>query len=86
MSKFRERHIDRGIVNFIVRYSITLDAEKLIHGIFIDLKCGSEPQRVSCSRKETREHYTKLLNLQDFVFFEDLFPHLCVEPELEVVA
>lgn len=80
-NKLRERHIDRGIATFIVRYSITNDSKNLIRGIYIDLKCGCAPQYVGYERKETREHYAKLLNLQDFVFFEDLYPHIYKEPE-----
>lgn len=80
-NKLREHHIDRGIATFIVRYSVTPDNEKLIHSILIDLKCGSEPQCLIYNQKEAREHYTKLLNLQDFVFFEDLYPHIYKEPE-----
>ena len=74
MSKLRKRHIDRGIVSFIVIYSISGDAKKIIHAILMQLECGSAPRQVSCDRKEIREYCTKLLNLQDFVFFEDLYP------------
>lgn len=80
-NKLRERHIDRGIVTFIVCYSITNDSKNIIHGIYINMKCGCTPRHVGYKRKETREHYTKLLNLQDFVFFEDLYPHIYKEPE-----
>ncbi len=75
--KIRERRIDRGIVDFIVRYSILpITSQKVIHSILIDLKeCGST-QYVKCEQKETRDHLIKLLNLQDFVFFDDIYPHL----------
>lgn len=76
-NKLRERHIDRGIATFIVRYSVTpITLQKVIHSILIDLKCGIEPQYLIHNQKEAREHYTKLLNLQDFVFFQDIYPHL----------
>lgn len=72
--KIRELRIDRGIATFIVRYSVTpITSQKVIHSILIDLKCGSEPQYLIHNQKEAREHYTKLLNLQDFVFFQDIF-------------
>ncbi|MPX14472.1 hypothetical protein [Moraxella catarrhalis] len=81
MSKLRKRYINRGIVNFTVVYSIGRDATKIIHAIFMYLECGNPPREVCCNRKEIREYCTKLLNLQDFVFFQDFCPHLFKEFE-----
>ena len=45
------------------------------------LECGNPPREVCCNRKEIREYCTKLLNLEDFVFFQDFCPHLFKEFE-----
>lgn len=73
--KPRERHIRRGIANFIIRYTParTLQDTNIIHSVRIDIGAGI-PQLLFLDTLEAREHLLKLLGLVGFGFYEDLFP------------
>lgn len=72
MQKPKERHIIRDGIKFIVRHTPSqLAGVNIINSVLYDF---GTPRFIFADTKAERDNIIKLLGLDGFVFYEDLYP------------